>query len=76
MFADAVLTIVEYREACYNFIKLCNKKNQDRFWMAEVAEMQASSQSQLSYSETSGIVLAEDQNGSGKYPTKRFQDTY
>ncbi|GFP78594.1 hypothetical protein PHJA_000002900 [Phtheirospermum japonicum] len=42
------------REACMNFMELCNKKNDDKIWMDEVAAMQAS------YLGTSGIVLAAE----------------
>ncbi|KAK6132759.1 hypothetical protein DH2020_033487 [Rehmannia glutinosa] len=45
------------REACINFMELCNKKNDDKIWMDEVAAMQAS------YLGASGIILAGENNG-------------
>ncbi|KAK6132715.1 hypothetical protein DH2020_033520 [Rehmannia glutinosa] len=45
------------REACINFMELCNKKNDDKIWMDEVAAMQAS------YLGASGIILAGENYG-------------
>ncbi|PRQ31362.1 hypothetical protein RchiOBHm_Chr5g0034651 [Rosa chinensis] len=50
------------REACINFINLYKQKNEDRFWMEEIAAMQALSQPQLPYLATSGIILAGEDN--------------
>ncbi|CAM8984992.1 unnamed protein product [Rhodiola kirilowii] len=74
-FAD-VFGASRLRKACYNFIELCKKKNKDRLWMAEVAAMQASSQSHLSYSGTSGIVLADEENVSGQFPIEASQGVH
>ncbi|KAH9626504.1 hypothetical protein KSS87_022131 [Heliosperma pusillum] len=46
------------REACINFRDLCNKKNEDRLWVDEIAAMQAIMQPDLSLMGASGIVLA------------------
>ncbi|CAK9183044.1 unnamed protein product [Ilex paraguariensis] len=64
-FADA-FGASRLREACINFIELCKKKNDDRVWMDEIAAMQACSYPELSYSGTSGIVLAGEDN----YPSQ------
>ncbi|XP_022981312.1 COP1-interacting protein 7-like isoform X1 [Cucurbita maxima] len=52
------------REACINFMDLCKRKNEDKLWIDEIAAMQAFSQPAFSYSETSGIVLAGEENES------------
>ncbi|KAK1430993.1 hypothetical protein QVD17_14171 [Tagetes erecta] len=49
-FADAFGS-PRLREACLNFLELCNTKSNDRVWMDEVAAMQACSRSQYSYME-------------------------
>ena len=54
--------IVSVREACINFMDLCKRKNEDRLWMAELAAMQACSRLDLSYLETSGILLDGEDN--------------
>nr|GMC76627.1 COP1-interacting protein 7 [Ipomoea batatas] len=46
------------REACINFLELCNKKSNDGIWLDEVAAMQACTPSEFSYFEKSGIALA------------------
>ena len=43
---------------------LCKRKNEDKRWIDEIAAMQAFSQPAFSYSETSGIVLAGEDNES------------
>ncbi|XP_024959696.1 COP1-interacting protein 7-like [Cynara cardunculus var. scolymus] len=59
-FADAFGS-PRLREACLNFMELCNTKSNDRVWMDEVAAMQASSHSQYSYLGTSdGVLPGED----------------
>lgn len=59
------MCLVSFREACINFIDLCKKKNEDRLWVDEIAAMQASSQPELPYLGTSGIILAgEDHDDS------------
>ncbi|XP_022753238.1 COP1-interacting protein 7-like [Durio zibethinus] len=60
-FADA-FGASRLREACINFMDLCKRKNEDRLWMAELAAMQASTRPDLSYLETSGIILAGEEN--------------
>ncbi|GER56524.1 COP1-interacting protein 7, partial [Striga asiatica] len=45
------------REACVNFMELCNKKNEDKIWMDEVAAVRAS------YLGTSGITETNEENG-------------
>nr|GMD08586.1 COP1-interacting protein 7 isoform X1 [Ipomoea batatas] len=45
------------REACVNFLELCNKKSDDGMWMHEVAAMQAS---ELPYFGKSGIIGEEN----------------
>ncbi|CAH1444513.1 unnamed protein product [Lactuca virosa] len=50
------------REACLNFMELCNTKSNDRVWMDEVAAMQAYSCSQSSYIETSGAILFPEED--------------
>ncbi|CAI9263618.1 unnamed protein product [Lactuca saligna] len=50
------------REACLNFMELCNTKSNDRVWMDEVAAIQAYSCSQSSYIETSGAILFPEEN--------------
>ncbi|KAI3466135.1 hypothetical protein Pfo_022798 [Paulownia fortunei] len=54
-FSDA-FGALRLREACINFMELCNKKNDDKIWMDEVAAMQAS------YLGTSGIIIAGENN--------------
>lgn len=49
------------REACLNFVELCEKTNQDRLWMDEIAAVQAS-RMELPYIRTSGIVLASEES--------------
>ncbi|KAL3639869.1 COP1-interacting protein 7 [Castilleja foliolosa] len=44
------------REACVNFMELCNKKNDDKIWMDEVAAMKAS------YLGASGNVILSAEN--------------
>ncbi|XP_019193025.1 PREDICTED: uncharacterized protein LOC109187300 [Ipomoea nil] len=46
------------REACINFLELCNKKSNDGIWLDEVAAMQACTPSEFSYFEKSGIAIA------------------
>lgn len=41
---------------------LCKQKNEDKHWIDEIAAMQAFSQPAFPYSETSGIVLAGEDN--------------
>ncbi|KAI3771499.1 hypothetical protein L6452_02664 [Arctium lappa] len=45
------------REACLDFMELCDTESKDRVWMDEVAAMQASSHSQYSYLGTSGGIM-------------------
>lgn len=60
-----IICVVSFREASINFIDLCKKKNEDRLWVDEIAAMQASSQPELAYLGTSGIILAgEDHDNS------------
>ncbi|MCL7049074.1 hypothetical protein MKW94_027794 [Papaver nudicaule] len=59
LFADA-FGALRLREACKNFIELCDKKNNDRVWMDELAAVQAFTQPELPYLATSGIILAGD----------------
>ncbi|KAG7024854.1 hypothetical protein SDJN02_13673 [Cucurbita argyrosperma subsp. argyrosperma] len=47
---------------CINFMDLCKQKNEDKHWIDEIAAMQAFSQPAFPYSETSGIVLAGEDN--------------
>ncbi|CAI9088552.1 OLC1v1022903C1 [Oldenlandia corymbosa var. corymbosa] len=47
------------RDACNNFMELCNKKSNDGMWMDEVARMRACAP-EFSYMGTSGIILASD----------------
>ncbi|PIN22723.1 hypothetical protein CDL12_04540 [Handroanthus impetiginosus] len=54
-FSDA-FGALRLRQACLNFMELCNKKNNDKIWMDEVAAMQAS------YLGASGIMLASENN--------------
>ncbi|KAI4333701.1 hypothetical protein L6164_018475 [Bauhinia variegata] len=61
-FADA-FGATRLREACINFLELWRQKNEDRFWIDEIAAMQASAQPELPYLRTSGIVLADEDNG-------------
>ncbi|KAL3508640.1 hypothetical protein ACH5RR_028041 [Cinchona calisaya] len=49
------------REACKNFMELCNKKSDDGIWMDEVAAMQACSP-EFSYLGTSGIIISGEGN--------------
>ncbi|XP_022935751.1 COP1-interacting protein 7-like isoform X1 [Cucurbita moschata] len=60
-FADA-FGASRLREACINFMDLCKQKNEDKHWIDEIAAMQAFSQPAFPYSETSGIVLAGEDN--------------
>ena len=48
------------REACINFKELWKKKHADDLWIKEVAAMQSCLPSAISFSGTSGIVLAND----------------
>ncbi|KAF1882402.1 hypothetical protein Lal_00039050 [Lupinus albus] len=48
------------REACINFKELWKKKHADDHWIKEVAAMQSCLPPTLSFSETSGIILAND----------------
>ena len=48
------------RKACIDFKKLWKKKHADDLRIQEVAAMQSSLPSTLSFSETSGILLAND----------------
>ncbi|MED6130685.1 hypothetical protein PIB30_002796 [Stylosanthes scabra] len=48
------------REACINFKDLWNKKHADDLWIKEVAAMQSCLPPAILFSETSGIVLAND----------------
>lgn len=57
--------MIALREACFNFVELCKKKNQDRLWMDEIAAMQAS-RVELPFLGSSGIVLASEEN----YPSQ------
>lgn len=41
---------------------LCKRKNEDKLWIDEIAAMQAFSQPAFPYSETSGIILAGEDN--------------
>lgn len=54
--------MVPFREACINFMELCKQKNEDRFWMDQVAAMQACPPPELPYSASSGIILAGEDN--------------
>lgn len=54
-FSDA-FGALRLREACINFMELCNKKNDDKIWLDEVAAMQAS------YLGTSGNIFAGENN--------------
>ncbi|KAL3503249.1 hypothetical protein ACH5RR_037698 [Cinchona calisaya] len=54
------------REACNNFMELCNKKSNDGIWMDEVAAMQAFSP-EFSYLGTSGIIIAGEGNDGGLF---------
>ncbi|CAL1352829.1 unnamed protein product [Linum trigynum] len=62
-FADA-FGASRLREACINFMELCKKKNQDRFWMDEVVAMQAA-QLELPSLRSSGIILAGEESYPG-----------
>ncbi|KAI3876282.1 hypothetical protein MKW92_010993 [Papaver armeniacum] len=59
LFADA-FGALRLRQACKNFMELCDKKNNDRLWMDELAAVQAFTQPELPYLATSGIILAGD----------------
>ncbi|KAG6385469.1 hypothetical protein SASPL_154304 [Salvia splendens] len=59
-FSDA-FGALRLREACINFMELCNKKNSDKIWLDEVAAMQAS------YLGMSGAVYTGESND--LYPT-------
>ncbi|KAK7246555.1 hypothetical protein RIF29_41424 [Crotalaria pallida] len=48
------------REACINFKELWKKKHADDLFVKEVAAMQSCLPSAISFSETSGIILAND----------------
>lgn len=61
LFSDA-FGASRLREACINFKDLCKKKNEDRFWVDEIAAMQAIVQPDLSFMGTSGIILAGEDN--------------
>lgn len=54
-FSDA-FGAIRLREACINFMELCNKKNDDKIWMDEVAAMQAS------YMGASGNIFTGENN--------------
>ncbi|PWA79831.1 hypothetical protein CTI12_AA202640 (chloroplast) [Artemisia annua] len=58
-FADAFGS-PRLRDACMNFMELCNTKSNDTVWMDEVAAMQAYSRSQYDYMERSGGILEYD----------------
>ncbi|XP_062090625.1 COP1-interacting protein 7 [Humulus lupulus] len=60
-FADA-FGASRLREACINFIELCKQKNEDRLWINELAAMQACPPPVMPYLETSGIILAGEDN--------------
>ncbi|PON32567.1 COP1-interacting protein [Parasponia andersonii] len=60
-FADS-FGAARLREACLNFIELCKQKNEDKLWMDELAAMQACPQPVMPYLETSGIILAGEDN--------------
>ncbi|KAK7272513.1 hypothetical protein RJT34_29152 [Clitoria ternatea] len=64
-FADA-FGASRLREACMNFLELCKQKNEDKLWRDEIAAMQASSQPELPYLRTSGIILAGEDDTSSK----------
>ncbi|KAL1567131.1 COP1-interacting protein 7 [Salvia divinorum] len=59
-FSDA-FGALRLREACINFMELCNKKNNDKIWLDEVAAIQAS------YYGMSGAVYTGENND--LYPT-------
>jgi hypothetical protein len=48
------------REACISFKDLWKKKHADDLWVQEVAAMQSSLPPALSFSGSSGIILAND----------------
>ncbi|KAH6764301.1 hypothetical protein C2S51_015550 [Perilla frutescens var. frutescens] len=54
-FSDA-FGALRLREACINFMELCNKKNDDKIWLDEVAAMQAS------YLGTSRTIFSGENN--------------
>ncbi|GKE65306.1 hypothetical protein Tco_1519467 [Tanacetum coccineum] len=54
-FADAFGS-PRLRDACLNFMELCNTKSNDTVWMDEVAVMQAYSRSQYDYMERSSGI--------------------
>ncbi|XP_052202724.1 COP1-interacting protein 7 [Diospyros lotus] len=56
-FADA-FGASRLRDACMEFKELCKKKHSDGLWMDELAAMQASSQPDLPFLATSGVILA------------------
>ncbi|KAK7324594.1 hypothetical protein VNO77_28285 [Canavalia gladiata] len=64
-FADA-FGASRLREACINFLELCKQKNEDKLWIDEIAAMQASSQAELPYLRTSGIILAGEDDTTSK----------
>ncbi|KAJ1386442.1 hypothetical protein SESBI_40805 [Sesbania bispinosa] len=64
-FADA-FGASRLREACINFLELCKQKNEDKLWIDEIAAMQVSSQPELPYLRTSGIILAGEDDPSSK----------
>lgn len=51
-FESLILPQNGFREACINFMELCNKKNNDKIWMDEIAAMQAS------YFRAPGIIIS------------------
>ncbi|KAI3937050.1 hypothetical protein MKX01_015265 [Papaver californicum] len=59
LFADA-FGALRLRQACKIFMELCDKKNNDRLWMDELAAVQAFTQPELPYLATSGIILTGD----------------
>ncbi|KAA0064348.1 COP1-interacting protein 7, putative isoform 1 [Cucumis melo var. makuwa] len=74
-FADA-FGASRLREACINFVDLCKRKNEDKLWIDEIAAMQAFSQPAFPYSETSGIILAgEDNETNGNAQASRSDST-
>lgn len=74
-FADA-FGASRLREACVNFVDLCKRKNEDKLWIDEIAAMQAFSQPAFPYSETSGIILAgEDNETNGNAQASRSDST-
>ncbi|KAJ1402727.1 hypothetical protein SESBI_27820 [Sesbania bispinosa] len=59
-------SVDDLMEACINFLELCKQKNEDKLWIDEIAAMQVSSQPELPYLRTSGIILAGEDDPSSK----------